>query len=148
MATKPKKILVVEDDVTMREIVVQKLQSAGFGVLEAEDGKKGIKLALKEKPDLVLLDLMLPETDGFGVLEKIRTCGDPDVSKTAVIILTNLWSKNEIVKAKSLGVQAYIIKAYLTTEEILDKVNEVLKNLELGTKPVEPKPKSDTQNSA
>jgi DNA-binding response OmpR family regulator len=130
MATKPKKILVVEDDVTMREIVVQKLQSAGYSVIEAEDGNKGVKLAFKEKPDLVLLDLMLPEIDGFGVLEKIRNHTDPGISRLAVIILTNLWSKNEIVKAKTLGVQAYIIKAYLTTEEILDKVNEVIKKYE------------------
>ncbi len=127
MAAKSKKILVVEDDVTMREIVVQKLKSSGFAVVEAEDGKKGVKTALKEKPDLVLLDLMLPEMDGFGVLSELRGNSDEKISKIPVIILSNLWSKEEIIKAKELGVSAYIIKAYMTTEEILDKVNDVLK---------------------
>lgn len=108
----------------MREIVVQKLKSAGYTVVEAEDGDKGIKLAKKEKPDLVLLDLMLPEVDGFGVLAEIRK--DDKIKTTPVVILSNLWSKEEIIKTKELGVQAYIIKAYMTTEEILEKVNDVL----------------------
>lgn len=129
MATKLKKILVVEDDSTMREIVVQKLKASGFNVVEAEDGAKAIKAIEKEKPNLILLDLMLPEVDGFGVLENIRANPDQDIAKTPVIILTNLWSKEEIIKTKNLGVSAYIIKAYLTTEEILDKVNEIIKTL-------------------
>jgi DNA-binding response OmpR family regulator len=129
MATKLKKILVVEDDSTMREIVVQKLKASGFNVVEAEDGAVAIKTAEKEKPDLMLLDLMLPEVDGFGVLESIRGSTDKDLAQTPVIILTNLWSKEEIIKTKNLGVSAYIIKAYMTTEEILEKVNEVIKNL-------------------
>ncbi len=128
MAIKPKKILVIEDDVTMREIVVQKLKSSGFNVVQAEDGRKGVKTALKERPDLLLLDLMLPELDGFGVLGELRNNSDARIAKTPVIILSNLWSKEEIIKAKQLGVSAYIIKAYMTTEEILEKVTDVLKN--------------------
>ncbi|HYE22418.1 MAG TPA: response regulator [Verrucomicrobiae bacterium] len=135
MAQKSKKILVVEDDVTMREIVVQKLKSSGYNVVEAEDGAKGIKLATKEKPDLILLDLMLPEVDGFGVLKEVRANKDENISKTPVIILSNLWSKEEIIKTKELGVQAYIIKAYMTTEEILEKVNDVLKQTQEASPP-------------
>jgi DNA-binding response OmpR family regulator len=123
---KPKKILVAEDELAMREIVVDKLQSAGFGVIQAEDGAVAVREIEKEHPDLVLLDLMMPELDGFGVLEKIRKNKDQEIAKTPVVILTNLWSKEEIIKTKNLGVSAYIIKAYMTTEEILDKVNEVL----------------------
>jgi len=123
---KQKKVLVVEDELAMREIVVEKLQSSGFKAVQAEDGKEAIALAEKEKPDLILLDLMLPEINGFGVLEHIRKSDDPKFAKTPVIILTNLWSKEEIIKTKTLGVSAYIIKAYMTTEEIVDKVNEVL----------------------
>jgi OmpR family response regulator RpaB len=124
---KPKKILVVEDELAMREIVVDKLQTSGFNVIQAEDGAEAIKMIDKENPDLVLLDLMLPEIDGFGVLEKIRNSKNGKISQTPVIILTNLWSKEEIIKTKNLGVSAYIIKAYMTTEEILEKVKEVLK---------------------
>jgi DNA-binding response OmpR family regulator len=120
------KIAVVEDELTMREIMVEKLKSSGFDVVEAEDGLKAVKLIEKETPDLVLLDLMLPDLDGYGVLTKIRTNKTPAIAKMPVIILTNLWSKDEIVKTKKLGVSAYIIKAYMTTEEIVDKVKEIL----------------------
>ncbi len=123
---KQKKILVAEDELAMREIVVEKLQSGGFNVSQAENGAIAIKMVEKEKPDLILLDLMMPEVDGFGVLEKVRKNPNAKIAQTPIIILTNLWSKEEIIKTKNLGVQAYIIKAYMTTEEILDKVIEVL----------------------
>jgi DNA-binding response OmpR family regulator len=123
---KLKKILVVEDDMAMRDIVTHKLISNGFDVRGAEDGKKGLEMALAEKPDLVLLDLMLPEIDGFQVLEQIRKSPDSAVAKTPVIILSNLWSNKDILKTKALNVQAYMVKAYFTTEEILKKINEIL----------------------
>ncbi len=123
---KLKQILVAEDEQAMREIVVEKLQSSGFDVVQAENGAIAIKEFEKKKPDIILLDLMMPEVDGFGVLERVRKDPDPIKAATPVVILTNLWSKEEIIKTKNLGVQAYIIKAYMTTEEILEKVNEVL----------------------
>lgn len=124
---KLKKIVVVEDELAMREIVLNKLESAGFAVSPAGDGLTAVKVIFKERPDLVLLDLNLPELDGFGVLKKVRTHADKVMAVTPVVILTNLWSKEEIIKTKNLGVSAYIIKAYMTTEEILDKVKEILK---------------------
>ena len=123
---KTKKILIVEDDMAMRDIVIHKLLSHGFEVKEAEDGKQGIDLALSEKPDLVLLDLMLPEVDGFKVLETIRADKDPHIANTPIIILSNLWSNKDILRTKDLKVQAYMVKAYFTTEEILSKINEIL----------------------
>lgn len=126
-AEKPRKILMVEDDVAMREIVIHKLMSHGFDVKEAEDGKQGLDVLLKEKPDLVLLDLMLPEVDGFKVLETVRAHQDPKVANTPIIILSNLWSNKDILRTKALKVQAYMVKAYFTTEEILNKINEILK---------------------
>ncbi len=123
-------IVVVEDDVAMREIVAHKLSSNGFTVKEAEDGQEGIDLIIAEKPSLVLLDLMLPEVDGFKVLETIRKNADTKIAKTPIIILSNLWSNKDILKTKALDVQAYLVKAYFTTEEILKKVQEVLANPE------------------
>lgn len=123
---KPKKILMIEDDVAMREIVIHKLMSHGFDVKEAEDGLQGVDSILKEKPDLVLLDLMIPELDGFQVLEKVRGNADAQIANTPVIILSNLWSNKDILRTKALKVQAYMVKAYFTTEEILNKINEVL----------------------
>lgn len=124
---KPKKILMVEDDTAMREIVMHKLQKHGFEVKEAEDGKKAIDVVDQEKPDLILLDLMLPEVDGFKVLETIRANSNPQIANTPIIILSNLWSNKDILKTRALKVQAYMVKAYFTTEEILNKINEILK---------------------
>lgn len=121
-------IVVVEDDVAMRDIVTHKLSTNGFTVKEAEDGKTAIDLIIETKPALVLLDLMLPEVDGFTVLETIRKNEDPKLAKTPIIILSNLWSNKDILKTKALNVQAYLVKAYFTTEEILKKVQEVLAN--------------------
>lgn len=134
-----KKIVMVEDDVAMREIVVHKLSTNGFTVKEAEDGQEGVDLIVNEKPDLVLLDLMLPEMDGFKVLETIRKHSDPKVAATPVIILSNLWSNKDILKTKALNVQAYLVKAYFTTEEILTKINEILSNpIATTTEPQQP----------
>ncbi|HMQ01879.1 MAG TPA: response regulator [Candidatus Doudnabacteria bacterium] len=123
-----KTIVIVEDDVAMREIVAHKLLASGFEVKEAEDGKAGIDLIIATKPSLVLLDLMLPEVDGFKVLETIRKHNDPQVANTPIIILSNLWSNKDILKTKALHVQAYLVKAYFTTDEILKKVQDVLAN--------------------
>ena len=123
-----KTIVIVEDDVAMREIVTHKLSSSGFTVKEAEDGRLGLDLITQTKPDLVLLDLMLPEVDGFEVLETVRKSTDPKLAKTPIIILSKLWSNKDILKTKALHVQAYLVKAYFTTEEILKKVEEVLAN--------------------
>ncbi len=128
MPEKQKTVLVVEDDVTMREIVVHKLSTNGFHVVEAADGKSAVETWKKEKPDIVLLDLMLPETDGFQILEKVRKGGDKQIANTSVIVLSNLFSKEDIQRAKSLGIEDFMVKAYYTTEEILAKVQETLKN--------------------
>ena len=121
-----KKVIMVEDDVAMRDIVVHKLTTNGFAVKQAEDGQQGIDLIIQEKPDVVLLDLMLPEVDGFQVLEAIRKHPDPQIANTPFIVLSNLWSNKDILKTKALNVQAYLVKAYFTTEEILKKVNDIL----------------------
>ncbi len=134
---KQRKILIVEDDMAMRDIVIHKLLAHGFEVKEAEDGRRGIDLAIQEKPDLILLDLMLPEVDGFKVLETVRGSEDKSVSNTPVIILSNLWSNKDILRTKDLKVQAYMVKAYFTTEEILSKINEILAE---GKKQTEEKP--------
>lgn len=127
MTDKNIKIIVVEDDLAMREIVVHKLASKGFDVKEAENGMKGLELIEAEKPDLVLLDLMMPEMDGFGVLETLRKHKDKKVAGTPVIVLSNLWSNEDILKAKSFGVVDFLVKAYFTPEDIFAKINDVLK---------------------
>lgn len=121
-----KKILIIEDDIAMRDIVVHKLLASGFDVKQAEDGKEGLDLIMQERPDLILLDLMLPDVDGFTVLETVRAQEDKTLAATPVIVLSNLWSNKDILRTKDLQVQAYMVKAYFTTEEILNKINEIL----------------------
>lgn len=127
MAGNNKKVLIVEDDITMHQIIVSKVSSAGYTVLEADNGKKALETIKKERPDLVLLDLMLPEVDGFAVLEKVRADKDPAIAATKIIILSNLWSKDDIERTKKMSIEQFMVKAYHTTEDILDEVKKILK---------------------
>ena len=119
-----KKILVIEDDKFLRKVINKKLSKEGYLVIEAIDGEKGLKATKEEKPDLVLLDLVLPEMDGFEVLDKIEK--EPTLSKIPVIILSNLGEKEEIEKGFRMGAKDYLIKAHLTPGEIVDRIESVL----------------------
>lgn len=116
----------MEDDVAMAEIVAHKLGANSFDVRHAEDGKIGLKMISEKIPDLVLLDLMMPEMDGFQVLESIRGNSDKNVANLPVIVLSNLWSNSDILRVKNLRADDYLVKAYFTPEEILAKINAVL----------------------
>jgi len=119
-----KKILIIEDDKFLRELLTQKLLKKNFRVLEALDGEEGIKNIKKEKPDLVLLNLILPGIDGFEVLSKMRE--DPVLSTIPVIILSNLGQKEEVEKGFKLGAVDYLIKAHFSLGEIIEKVKNTL----------------------
>ena len=123
---KPIQIIVAEDDMAMAEIVTHKLNAAGFEVRHAENGTQAVEMFNQAPPDLMLLDLMMPEMDGFQVLEAIR--GNTDKKKAAlpIIVLSNLWSNEDILKTQALKVDGYMVKAYFTPDEILAKINEVL----------------------
>ncbi|OGE82618.1 MAG: hypothetical protein A2846_01355 [Candidatus Doudnabacteria bacterium RIFCSPHIGHO2_01_FULL_49_9] len=121
------KILVVEDELMMRDLVVRKLAANGFDVKIAADGKEALDVWRAEGPDLVLLDLVMPEIDGFEVLKLMRTDANKALANTPVIVLSNLWSNEDILKAQNLKIQGYLVKAYYTPEDILQKVNEVFK---------------------
>ena len=122
-----KKIIVAEDDVAMAEIVSHKLSINGFNVRHAENGVIAVEMFGQDPPDLILLDLMMPEMDGFEVLEKIRKNPDKKLADTPVIILSNLWSNADILKTQGLYASAYMVKAYFTPDEIVAKIREVLK---------------------
>src|SRR3989344_3267309 len=122
---KNRKILVVEDDLAMKAIGSKKLKANSYDVIEASDGKKAVAAISREKPDLVLLDLMLPQLDGFGVLKWIRENKEAKISATPVIILSNLYSNEDIMKAQALKIQGYFVKAYLTTDDILHEIDDV-----------------------
>ncbi|MEA3295617.1 MAG: response regulator [Patescibacteria group bacterium] len=119
-----KKILIIEDDKFLRELISQKISKQGYIVIGAIDGEDGIEEFKKEKPDLVLLDLILPGIDGFEVLSQIKS--NAELSKTPVIILSNLGQKEDIEKGVNLGADDYLIKAHFTPNEIIEKIEKVI----------------------
>jgi DNA-binding response OmpR family regulator len=121
----PATILVIEDDKFLRELISQKLEKEGYNILEAVDGENGFKTAKEQKPNLVLLDLILPGIDGFEVLSRMKA--DPELSKIPVIILSNLGQKEDVEKGLKLGAVDYLIKAHFTPGEIIEKIKNVLK---------------------
>ncbi len=121
----PKTILIIEDDKFLRELIVQKLIREDYEVSEAVDGEDGIKKIKEEKPDLVLLDLILPGIDGFEVLSRMKE--EPDLSSISVIILSNLGQKEDVERGLKLGAVDYLIKAHFTPGEIIEKIKKVLK---------------------
>jgi DNA-binding response OmpR family regulator len=118
------KILVVEDDQFLRELVTQKLIQEGYQVVGAGDGQEAEKKVLQESPDLVLLDLILSEKDGFEVLRTIRNT--PATKNTPVIVLSNLGEKEDMEKGKQLGATDYLIKAHYTPAEVVSRVKTIL----------------------
>ncbi len=120
-----KKILIIEDDRFLRELIVRKLSDEGFTTVEAMDGEKGIKKVKEESPDLVLLDLILPGIDGFEVLSRMKK--DESLKSIPVIILSNLGQKEEVEKGLKMGAVDYLIKAHFTPGEIIEKIKDSLK---------------------
>jgi len=119
------KILIIEDDKFLRGLIAQKLKAEGYEVTEAAEGREGLEKVKKEKPNLILLDLVLPGIDGFEVLKKIKE--DPSTSFLPVIILSNLGQKESVEKGLKMGAVDYLIKAHFTPTEIIEKVKNNLK---------------------
>ena len=120
-----KTILVIEDDKFLRELITRKLLNEAYEVSEAVDGEEGIKKIKEGKPDLILLDLILPGIDGFEVLSKMKE--DPALASIQVIILSNLGQKDDVEKGLKMGAVDYLIKAHFTPGEIIEKIKVVLK---------------------
>ncbi len=118
------KILVIEDDKFLRELITQKLKREGYDVREAVDGEDGVKKVTEEKPDIILLDLILPGIDGFEVLSKIKD--NPERKDVPVVILSNLGQKDDVERGLKLGAVDFLIKAHFTPGEIIEKVEAVL----------------------
>lgn len=119
-----KKVMIVEDDEHISKVYEIKLAKEGFSTMLARDGEEAVTKILAEKPDLVLLDLMIPKKDGFGVLEEIKK--DPSIANIPIIILSNLGQKNDQERALALGANEYLVKVDYPIQEIIDKVKGYL----------------------
>jgi len=120
-----KKILIIEDDTLFSEFCSDFLKKEGFLVFTAIDGEQGVEKARKEKPDLILLDIILPKMTGYEVLKEIRKNVNSDLAKVPVIILTNL--SQEKGKFEGLGIECYLIKVSTDAKEVIKKVKRVFK---------------------
>ncbi len=119
-----KKILVVEDDSFLSGLEAKKLTMEGFEVSTAPDGETAVKLADQLKPDLILLDLILPGMDGFGVLEKVRK--NEALKNVPILAFSNLSEEKDVAKAKELGAVDFMIKSNFTLDEVVAKVKEYI----------------------
>jgi DNA-binding response OmpR family regulator len=120
------KVLLVEDDTFLREICSKKLVKEGFTVFEAVDGEQVIREIDQIEPDIVLLDIILPALDGFGVLTSIRQNTKEKIKTVPVIMLSNLGQEDDIKKAMEIGANNYLVKAHFTTDEIVEKIKTLL----------------------
>ena len=119
-----KKILIVEDEVTLQKALTEFLTAEGFEVLSALDGEKGLGLAKSEKPDLVILDIILPKKDGYEVLTEIKN--SEETKNIPVILLTNLESPEDIDRAFEKGASTYLVKSNYRLEEVVKKIKGTL----------------------
>ena len=123
MTTK-KKVLIVEDEDFLVSMYQLKFEQEGFEVFVARDGKSGLALGLKKKPDLILLDIVLPEMDGYEVLAELKK--NKEAAEIPVLIFSNLGQKSEISRGINLGADAYIVKANYTPEQLIKHVKKLI----------------------
>lgn len=121
---KKKKIAIIEDDLFLLGMYITKLKSSNFEVISKQDGEEGLSLIREEKPDLVLLDILLPEMSGLDVLAKVKK--DSTTQNIPVILLTNVGQREAVEKGLSLGAMDYLIKAHVTPTEVVNKVKKAL----------------------
>ena len=122
-----KSILLVEDDPFLVDIYGTKLKEAGFSVQVAIDGKDVLKKVKKDMPDLLLLDIVLPNFNGWEILRKIER--DDKLKTLKVVILSNLGEKEEIEKGLKLGAARYLVKTHYTPSEVIEEVKKILNKL-------------------
>jgi two-component system alkaline phosphatase synthesis response regulator PhoP len=123
MTKNSKKILIIEDEPDILELLVDKFVSEKFKVLQSTSAERGIKLALENKPDFILLDIILLKMDGITMLKKLRQ--NPWGKNVPVIILSNVTDQAKVSEAMRLGVYDYIIKTNLILNDLVKQVKEV-----------------------
>ncbi|MFH0852931.1 MAG: response regulator [bacterium] len=120
-----KTLLLIDDEATLLSSLNNKFTSEGYNVLQARDGEVGLEIALREHPDIILLDIIMPKMDGMTLLKKLK---ETEKGKdTPVVILTNLSSEETKKKGKEFGASEVIIKAEISIDELVKKVENILK---------------------
>jgi len=118
----PKKILIIDDETVLLELLSSKMRQSGFIAIEARDGDEGLQKALSEHPDLILLDIIMPKMDGVTMLKKLRE--DPWGKNVLVVVLTNLNTAESVEKSLANGVYDYLVKIDYTLDELVEIVKK------------------------
>lgn len=126
MENSQKKILVVEDDKDLANVLTDRLGKLNYKLFTAGDGEEAVGLIMDQRPDLVLLDLLLPKLDGFKVLERVRHYPDREIAQTKVIVLSNLSSNKDILSIQALKVEDYYVKANTNLEDVYKRIGQIL----------------------
>lgn len=124
MESSKKKVLIVEDDVALSSVYKSRLDLEGFDCLVVNDGERALASTLEYKPDIILLDAMMPKISGFDVLDIIRNT--PETKDLRVIMLTALSQPKDKEKAESLGVDDYIVKSQVVIGDVVDRIKHHL----------------------
>lgn len=117
---RPKKILLVEDDDALASVYQTRLQAEGFDLKRVPNGEDALAAALAYKPDLILLDVMMPKVSGFDVLDILRNT--PETTNVKVIMLTALSQDSDKERAESLGVDDYLVKSQVVIADVVDRI--------------------------
>ena len=125
MDRKRAKIMILEDDRFLSSLIKARLEIVGYIVIQAFDGEQGLELLRREGPQLLILDIILPIVTGFEVLNTISI--SPELKSVSVIALSNLAQESDIEKAKKMGAVEYFVKVRISLDDLLRKVNEILK---------------------
>lgn len=121
-----KKVLIIEDDHFLSSLMKARLEKEGFTALQAFDGEEAFSLLKQNRPDLIVMDLIMPKVSGFELLENISV--DPQISKVPIMVLSNLGQDSDIEKVKRLGATQYFVKVQTSIDDLVAKVKELLKD--------------------
>ncbi|OGF27772.1 hypothetical protein A2331_06725 [Candidatus Falkowbacteria bacterium RIFOXYB2_FULL_34_18] len=123
--SKVKKVLIVEDEIAMLNALVSKFEKAGFDVLSAQDGKEGVRIAKKESPDLLILDIIMPKMDGISVVKEIRSDNNWG-SDVPIIMLSNLSDPESVSSVAKYNVYDFLVKTDWRIDDIINLAKEKL----------------------
>ncbi len=118
------KILIIEDDSILQKTLQEFLVGEKFEVVSAGDGEEGIRMGRQEKPDLILLDIILPKKNGYEVIQELKN--NERTKKIPIVLLTNLGGVHDVEKALKLGATTYLVKSDYRLEEVVGKIKEIL----------------------
>jgi len=123
-APKPKKILLVEDDDALANVYMMRLEVEGFEAKRVADGEQALAIAREYRPDLILLDIMMPKVSGFDVLDILRNT--PETGNIKIIVLTALSQENDRKRAEDLGADDFLVKSQVVIADVIERIRRLL----------------------